>query len=571
MTKAIGIDLGTTYTVVSVIEEGRPKIVPNAEGQQLTPSVVAFTEEGGVLVGQPAKSQAASNPTGTVFSIKRRMGSDLKVRTAGREYTPEDISSLILAKVKADAEAQLGEEIGQAVITVPAYFNDRQRQATRRAGVLAGLEVIRIINEPTAAALAYGLEREDVHTVLVWDLGGGTFDVSILELGAGIFEVKAVSGDTRLGGDDIDKRVMEYLAQPIGLDLGEHPALQQTLREAAEKAKIQLSSSRTARIHLPAMGRLRLPSLEVDLTRERLESLIQDLLARMLTATEQALRDARLTPGDIDRVILVGGATQTPAVRDLAKKALEREPYRYIDPEKVVAMGAAIQAGMLLGLVDKAVLLDVLPLSLGVETQGGLMARVIPRNTPLPASGARIFTTAADYQTSMDIHVIQGERELALDNVSLGRFCVSDLPMAPRGMAKVEVAFEADVDGIVHVCATDLVAERQLRVKIASTKLLDPQEIDRLAQEARSKSEQDGQRRHRIEARIEAENMAAAAEMALAQLVEPLASPLTQQIGRALAQVRQALASDVAETMRIRSRKLRELLATLPRPGKPQD
>ncbi|MEK7872925.1 MAG: Hsp70 family protein, partial [Chloroflexota bacterium] len=403
MARALGIDLGTTYTVVATIEGGRPRVIPNAEGQCLTPSVVAFAPGAEPLVGEPAKRQAAANPDGTVFSIKRRMGSDYRPRIAGKEYTPQEISGFILRKARADAEKHLGERIDQAVITVPAYFNDRQRQATREAGVLAGLDVLRIINEPTAAALVYGLDREDVHTILVWDLGGGTFDISILELGEGIFEVKAVSGDTWLGGDDIDQRVMDYLAgeykKASGADFPADAGVRQRLREAAEKAKIQLSSSPVARVRLPLPDSEASRHVEVELSRERLEGLIADLLHRMAMCAQQALDDAELAPEDIDRVILVGGATRMPAVRDLVRKLVRKEPYRYVDPDEAVAMGAAIHAGMALGMVKSVALLDVLPLSLGVETQGGLMATIIPRNTPLPVSGAHIFTTAADYQT----------------------------------------------------------------------------------------------------------------------------------------------------------------------------
>ncbi|MBI2871844.1 MAG: Hsp70 family protein [Chloroflexi bacterium] len=597
MARAIGIDLGTTYTVVATIQEGRPRTVPNAEGQHLTPSVVAFTSAGEPLVGQRARRQAAANPQGTVFSIKRRMGSDYVVKAIGREYTPQEVSGLILRKVKADAEERLGERITQAVITVPAYFNDRQRQATREAGTFAGLEVLRIVNEPTAAALAYGLEREDVHTVLVWDLGGGTFDVSILELGEGIFEVRAVSGDTWLGGDDFDQRVADYLAaeyeKVTGARFPADGGARVWLREVAERAKIELSSYPVTQVHLPPLGPWRwsqkgpiggvggwekLPwggdslnhqrqlwassrQVEIALTREHLERLTEDLLRRMAACTHQAIADSGLSPNEIDRVILVGGATRMPAVRRLAREVIGKEPYRYIDPDEVVAAGAAIQAGMLLGLVEKAVLLDVLPLSLGVETQGGLAARIIPRNSPLPASGARIFTTAADYQPSMDVHVLQGERELALDNISLGQFQLSGIPPAPRGVAKVEVAFEADVDGIVHVSATELLSESEMRVKVASTKHLDPREIGSLANEALHHAEEDREKRQRIEAIIEAEGLMAAGEMLLKELVRPPTGPQSQRTTQALAKLREAMAWGLPEEMRGQSRELRQLLA----------
>jgi molecular chaperone DnaK len=465
MTKAIGIDLGTTYTLVAAIENDKPKIIPNAEGQPLTPSVVAFTAEGRPLVGQLARRQAAANPERTIFSIKRRMGSNYKVRIGEREYAPQEISSLILRKVKMDAEDYLGEKVERAVITVPAYFNDRQRQATKEAAILAGLDVIRIINEPTASALAYGLDREDIHTVLVWDLGGGTFDVSILQLEKGIFEVRAVSGNTWLGGDDYDQRVMDYLAdryrETYGFDFPGDGRAKQRLREAAERAKIDLSRESSTSIYIPFIGGdSGAPThLNATLTREKFQEITRDLLEKMIPPTKQALADAPMGPEDIDRVILVGGATRMPAVRELARQLLGKEPYQGINPDEVVALGAAIQAGMLLGFIDKAVLFDVLPLSLGIETQGGLFAKIIPRNTPLPASEARIFTTPTDNQTAVDIHVLQGERELAVDNISLGQFQLEGIPPLPRGTPKVEVSFDIDVDGIVHVSATDLLTE----------------------------------------------------------------------------------------------------------------
>ncbi|MBI4328750.1 MAG: Hsp70 family protein [Chloroflexi bacterium] len=488
MTRAIGIDLGTTYTVVATIEHGRPTILPNAEGQRLTPSVVAFVKGEPPLVGQRAREQASVNPHGAIASIKRRMGTDYRVNLSGQEYTPLEIASLILGRVKADAEAYLGEGIDQAVITVPAYFNDRQRQATREAGRMAGLHTVRLLSEPSAAALAYGLEREGVHTILVWDLGGGTFDVSILELGDGIFEVRAVSGDNWLGGDDWDERIAGYLAAEIrkagGVDPSADARAMHRLKEAAEQAKIELSSSVVTRVCLAPGSPTESGEQVVHLTREQVESLGQDLLERMIPPTRQALADAGLSPGEIDRVVLVGGATRMPAVRNLARSLLQKEPYRYLDPDETVALGAAIHAGMLLGILQKAVLLDVLPLTLGVETQGNVMAPIIPRNTPLPASGARLFTTAVDHQTSMDIHVLQGEREMAVDNVSIGWLHLNDLPAAPRGAVKVEVAFEADVDGIIHVSATDLLGDNQVKARLTSTKHLDRGEIEALVREA---------------------------------------------------------------------------------------
>jgi len=567
MEKTVGIDLGTTYTVVAILEEGRPKVIPNAEGQHLTPSVVAFAMDGSVLVGEAARIQAAANAQRTIASIKRHMGSNFRLSVDKRRYSPQEISSFILQKVKADAEAYLGQPVPRAVITVPAYFNDLQRQATREAGGLAGLDVIRIINEPTAAALAYGLEREDAHTVMIWDLGGGTFDVSILDLGEGIFQVRAVAGDSWLGGDDIDQRVMDYLSKEYmritGLNLPTDPEATQLLKEAAEKAKRELSYSQAAPVQLPPMPRPGFPSLEIKLTRGEIEGLLPDLLQRMTQCTQQALCDAELSPQEIHRVILVGGATRMPAVRRLVRSIMGKEPYRYIDPDEAVAMGAAIHAAMLAGEVQKVVLLDVLPLSLGLETQGGLTARIIPRNTPLPASEAHIFTTASDDQTSMDIHILQGERELAQDNISLGEFRLEGIPPAPKGVLKVEVAFHADVDGIVHISATELMSEHNVTVKLASTKLLDHQEIDHLALEALQNAHQDGEIRQRIEATIEAENLLSAAETALKQNNGHLSALETQQVRQVSSQIEKLLVEGSAQEIKAATKSLRQLLEGL--------
>ena len=572
MVRAIGIDLGTTYTVVAVIEDGQPKIIPNAEGQRLTPSVVAFTDEVRPLVGQLAKRQAAANPERTVFSIKRRMGSDYKVRIGEREYIPQEISSLILRKVKTDAEDYLGEKVERAVITVPAYFNDRQRQATKEAGIIAGLDVIRIINEPTASALAYGLDREGIQTVLVWDLGGGTFDVSILELEKGIFEVRAVSGNTWLGGDDYDQRVADYLAEQYresyGFDFPVDAMAKQRLREAAERAKIALSRESSTSIYIPFIGSdSGAPThLNATLTRERFQELTRDLLEKMIPPTKQALADAPMGPQDIDRVILVGGATRMPAVKELARQLFRKEPYQEgINPDEVVALGAAIQAGMLLGFIDKAVLLDVLPLSLGIETQGGLFAKIIPRNTPLPASEGRIFTTAVDNQTSVDIQVLQGERELAVDNISLGQFQLEGIPPLPRGTPKIEVSFDIDVDGIVHVSATDLLTENTRSVKVVSSRGLSPEDIQRVIYEAEVSVEEDMARRERIEAGIQADSAIAAAEMAMEELHNSNAEPQAREVWSAVLKVKESLASDRVDEIRCRSRELRDLLGVIHR------
>jgi len=493
------------------------------------------------------------------------------VRIGEREYTPQEISSLILRKVKTDVEDYLGEKVERAVVTVPAYFNDRQRQATKEAGILASLDVIRIINEPTAAALAYGLDREDIHTVLVWDLGGGTFDVSIMELEKGIFEVRAVSGNTWLGGDDYDQRLMDYLAEQYresyGFDFPVDAMAKQRLRETAERAKIDLSVRSSTAIYLPFIGGdSGAPThLNATLTRERFQELARDLLEKIIPPTRQALADAQMGPEDIDRVILVGGATRMPAVKELARQLLGKEPYQGINPDEVVALGAAIQAGMLLGLIDKAVLLDVLPLSLGIETQGGLFARIIRRNTPLPASEARIFTTAADNQPSVDIHVLQGERELAVNNISLGQFQLEGIPSLARGVPKIEVAFDIDVDGIVHVSATDLLTENTESVKVVSSKALDPEDIRHMIAEAEASAEKDSEKRERIEVGIQADSAITAAEMAMEELGGPGREAQAEEIERAVLKVKQALANGRSDEIKRRSGDLRDLLGMIHR------
>jgi len=569
MTRAIGIDLGTTYTVVGVIENSQPKIIPNAEGQPLTPSVVSFAKDGQPLAGQLARRQASANPERTVFSIKRRMGSDYRVTIGEREYTPQELSSLILRKVKADAEHYLGERIEKAVITVPAYFNDHQRQATKEAGIIAGLDVIRIISEPTAAALAYGLNREDIRTILVWDLGGGTFDVSVLQLDEGIFEVRAVSGNTWLGGDDYDQMLTEYLAEQYretyGTDFPRDGANGQRLREAAERAKIGLSERSSTSIYLPFVsGDSGAPThLQATLTREKLQELTRDLLQKLVGPTRQALADAELKPQDIDRVILVGGATRMPAVQELARQLLGKEPYQRINPDEVVALGAAIQAGMLLGVINQTILLDVLPLSLGIETQRGLFARIIHRNTPLPASESRIFTTADDNQTSVDIHVLQGERELAINNLSLGQFQLDDIPPLPRGTPKIEVSFDVDLDGIVHVSAIDLLTENTQSLRVVSPKGLSPLEIQRMIEEAETSAEEDRRKRELVEAGIEADNAIRAADTLMEELHESRAESLAQEVWRAVLKVKETLASAQSDEIRARSAELRELLGVI--------
>jgi len=593
MARVVGIDLGTTYTVMSVFENGRSTVIPNAEGQHLTPSVVAFLGDGKRLVGQLAKRQAVANPERTVFSIKRRMGrqsylhqdaldgpgdgrivwqikrrmgSDYRVRIDGREYTPEEISAMILQKVKADGEADLGEKIEQAVITVPAYFNDSQRQATKDAGIIAGLDVIRIVNEPTAASLTYGLDREEgVHIVLVWDLGGGTFDVSILEIGEGVWDVKAVNGNTWLGGDDWDERICQHLADEFqkehGVDLRADPAIRQRLKEAAEKAKIDLSEAETASIRIPFIdaGRHAPKHLETTLTRATFEELTEDLLQKMVGPTKQALADARLKPRDIDRVVLVGGATRMPAVQDLIRKLMDKEPYKDVDPDEAVGIGAGIQAGILTGQVRNVVLIDVTPLSLGVETMGGIFTKIIERNTPVPTSMGRIFTTAKDNQASVDIHVLQGEREMAMHNMSLDKFRLTDIPLAPRGEPQIEVAFEIDVDGIVHVTAEDLHTENRRKIRIGSKfSGLPQEEMDRMVKEAQAHAEEDKKQREETEMNIAADSMIAAAEHLLDEAGAEVDISLVEEVERGILEIRAALASGDSQEIKSRTEALKK-------------
>ncbi|NLC12099.1 MAG: molecular chaperone DnaK, partial [Firmicutes bacterium] len=457
MGKVVGIDLGTTNSAIAVIEGGEAEIIANAEGSRLTPSVVAFTKEGERLVGQVAKRQAVTNSERTISSIKRHMGTNYTVEVDSKKYTPQEISAMILQKLKTDAESFLGEKVEKAVITVPAYFTDSQRQATKDAGRIAGLEVLRIINEPTAAALAYGLDKEENQTILVFDLGGGTFDVSILELGDGVFEVKATSGNNRLGGDDFDERLMNYLIQEFkketGVDLTKDRMAMQRLKDAAEKAKIELSSVTTTNVNLPFITATQdgPKHLDINITRAKFEELIEDLVEKTMIPTRQALSDAGLEPKDIDKVILVGGSTRVPAVQKAIQRVTGKEPHKGVNPDEVVALGAAIQAGVLSGEVKDVLLLDVTPLSLGIETLGGVMTRIIERNTTIPTSKKQIFSTAADNQTSVEIHVLQGERPMAADNKTLGRFILDGIPPAPRGVPQIEVSFDIDANGIVNV------------------------------------------------------------------------------------------------------------------------
>lgn len=556
MGRIIGIDLGTTNSVAAYIEGGQPVIIPNAEGSRLTPSVVAFTKDGQRLVGQMAKRQAILNPERTVISIKRHMGTDYKVSIDGKLYTPQEISAMILQKIKQDAEAYLGEKITQAVITVPAYFTDSQRQATKDAGRIAGLEVLRIINEPTAAALAYGLDKENDQTILVFDLGGGTFDVSILELGDGVFEVKATSGNNRLGGDDFDQRIIDYIAEEFlkehGIDLRKDRMALQRLKEAAEKAKIELSSMLETTISLPfitadASGP---KHIEMTLTRAKFEELTRDLVEATLGPTEQALKDAGLRPEDIDKVILVGGSTRIPAVQEAIRRFLGKEPHKGVNPDEVVAMGAAIQAGVLAGEVKDVVLLDVTPLSLGIETLGGVFTKIIERNTTIPVSRSQIFTTAADNQTTVDIHVLQGERPMAADNVTLGRFQLTGIPPAPRGVPRIEVKFDIDVNGIVHVSAKDLGTGKEQKITITSSTNLTEEEIQRMIRDAEKYAEEDKKRKEKVEAKNHADSLIYQSEKMLNELKDKIKPEEAEKVRKEIENVRKAIESDDVEKIK---------------------
>ena len=576
MAKVIGIDLGTTNSVVAVVEGGDPVVIPNTEGHRLTPSVVGFAKEGEILVGQVAKRQAITNPENTVFSIKRFMGrrydevlqeiklvpfkvvkapnGDARVEIRGKQHAPPEISAMILRKLKEAAEAYLGEKVTKAVITVPAYFNDSQRQATKDAGTVAGLEVLRIVNEPTAAALAYGLDKKKKdETIAVYDLGGGTFDVSILEIGEGVFEVKATNGDTHLGGDDFDQKVMEWIAEEFrkehGIDLRKDRMALQRLKEAAEKAKVELSSTLQTEINLPfitadASGP---KHLVVTLTRAKLESLVMDLIDRTAEPCRQAMKDAGVTTKQIDEVILVGGQTRMPKVQELVRDLFGREPHKGVNPDEVVAVGAAVQAAVLAGEVKDVVLLDVTPLSLGIETLGGVMTRLIERNTTIPTKKSEVFTTAADSQTSVEVHVQQGERPLSRDNRTLGKFHLVGIPPAPRGVPQVEVTFDIDANGILNVSAKDRATGKEQAITITASSGLTKDDIEKMVRDSETHAEEDKQRREEIEVTNQADSLAYSIERQLAEHGDKVAAADKAAIEEAIKEVRQALeAKDMA-------------------------
>lgn len=566
MSKVIGIDLGTTNSCVAVMEGGEPIVIPNAEGSRTTPSVVAFTKEGERLVGMVAKRQAITNPTRTIMSVKREMGTDFKAKIDDKTFTPQEISAFVLQKLKADAEAYLGETVSKAVITVPAYFTDSQRQATHDAGRIAGLEVLRIVNEPTAASLAYGLDKGEDHTILVFDLGGGTFDVSILELGDGVFEVKATNGNNKLGGDDFDQKIVDYLVATFkkshGVDLSQDKMALQRLREGAEKAKHELSSVSSTNINLPFITATSAgpQHLDIDLTRAKFDELTADLVAKTMGPTKQALADAGLEPKDIDKVVLVGGSTRIPAVQEAIKKFIGKEPHKGINPDECVALGAAVQAGVLTGEVTGIVLLDVTPLSLGIETLGGVFTRLIDRNTTIPTSKSQVFTTAADNQTSVDIHVLQGERSMAYDNKTLGRFSLDGIPPAPRNVPQIEVKFNIDANGIVNVSAKDLGTGKQQQITIQSSTGLSDDEIEKMVKDAEMMAEEDKKRKEKVDLINDADTLIYQSEKTVNEFGEQVEESDKEKVAEAQEALRAALETDDLEEIKKKKEELEEAI-----------